>query len=515
MTDIVCVASADGTLRFLNRAGRDLLGHGDTDAAIIGTLFPTHSAAARALLLDEVIPAAMRTGQATSDTALQSVDGRIFPASQTVVVSPGDQSTPLTLTIVIRNVGIARHASTRMAESQRLFEMIARGSPDLIFLYDPEEQRVVWMNRCVHAFLGGTERDARTLNRRELQRLVHREDRDTLRVCGAHMAAAYGDSDLITAQFRIRTPSGSWRWVHIRANVFSRRETGAPLLLLGITTDVTADRKEVQRLVTTRDTALQSARTAYAFVDDLTRSCQDSLYAVVGLASELRDNREGRLSPRELDRLDRLTAHATSLLATVSDVREYEQVESGGIVVSQALVDIPALLADTVGTLAPHADRAGIVVTIHVPAQEITPVLTDALRLRQALSQLIATAVTHGTGGDLSVTLRCADDGVTPLVIEVRIDGAPSIAAATGGIFTPFRTVAHPSRTDRQPATDRFGLALAQALCQASGCSLQHLVTGHAAIFHIALPVPSQAARLAAAFAPPPAHPTGRRANAC
>jgi len=516
MADIVCITTADGTLRFVNRAGRELLGYGDADPAIIGTLFPTHSAAARELLLDEVIPAAMRNGQATSDTALLSADGRIFPASQTVVVGAGDDTTPLTLTIVVRNVGLERQASTRMAESQRLFEMIARGSPDLIYLYDPHEQRIVWMNRCVHAFLGGAERDARTLDKREMRRLVHRDDRDALRDGGARMSAAYGDSDLLTAQFRIRTPGGSWRWVHTRANVFSRRETGAPLLLLGITSDVTADRKEVDRLVAMRDTANQSSRTAHAFVDDLTASCQDALYAVVGLAAELRDNREGRLNPRELDRLDRLTAHATALLATVSDVREYEQLESGGVAVTQTLVDVPALLADTIGSLAPHADRAGIAVTLEVPTQEIAPVLTDAARLRQALSQIIAAAVAHGTGDDISIALRCDADQTTPLAIEVRV-AAPALAGSRVGIFTPFRTAGHTKRGGQRPPSSRFGLALAQALCQTIGGSLQHVVAGQASVFRLALPVRSRAARLAAAY-PTPSAGRGEdaaQANAC
>ena len=70
LTDIVCVTSSDGTLRFLNRAGRELLGDAGEDDALVGSLLPTHTPAARQLLLDHVIPAALRDGSCTCDTAL-------------------------------------------------------------------------------------------------------------------------------------------------------------------------------------------------------------------------------------------------------------------------------------------------------------------------------------------------------------------------------------------------------------------------------------------------------------
>jgi len=44
-------------------AGRDLLGHGDQKDSLIGCIFPTHTIAARALLLDEVLPTTIRNGR--------------------------------------------------------------------------------------------------------------------------------------------------------------------------------------------------------------------------------------------------------------------------------------------------------------------------------------------------------------------------------------------------------------------------------------------------------------------
>jgi hypothetical protein len=56
------------------------------------------------------------------------------------------------------------------------------------------------MNRCAHAFLGGDERDARTLSPREIARLVHRDDLIQFRAGAARIAAAYGDSDTVSSE---------------------------------------------------------------------------------------------------------------------------------------------------------------------------------------------------------------------------------------------------------------------------------------------------------------------------
>ena len=510
LSDIVCVTTVDGTLRFLNRAGRDLLGYGDDDTALIGALFPAHTPAARLLLLDEVLPTALRRGSVTCDTALQTADGRVFPASQTVVVTCVGGA-PHSLTIVIRDVSIERQSAARLGESQRLFEMITRSSPDLICLYDPQDERIVWMNRCPHAFLGGSERDARTLDSREIHQLVHPDDRAHFRATGSLMAAAYSDTDVLGAELRVCTDGGTWRWIHTRACVFSRRETGAPLLLLGVATDISARKKSEHRLEVARDAAEHASRVKNEFLSNISHQFRAAMHDMIGTASDVHADRERRLTARELEQLGDMIQRATQLLGTVSDLHDYLRIEAGEMPVRQELVDARALIRETVSAFAERAARLRTAITVSLP-ETAAAILTDPQRLRQALSHLIANALDVSGDGCVAVTLQVDDARGQPVAIDVQDSSAGIAESLQDSVFYPFRIPTHPTTsTARATGNTGLGLSVARAICEMVGCSLSLAQSSGipGSTFRITLPLVSQAAALAAQYVVSPDNPGG------
>lgn len=378
VSDLVCVTTTAGTLRFLNRAARDLLGLVD-DAELAGTPFPMHTFAARELLVSEVVPAAIARGRTTSDTALQSSDGRVFPASQTLVHTPATDADDATITIVIRQLNLERMTAARLTDSHRLFETIARQSPDLTFLYDPADGRVLWTNRCPHSFLGAPEREARMLSQRELRRLIHPQDRATLTEGAERMAGAYGNSDTVQCEARMRSGGGAWHWVLVRVSVFSRRESGAPSLLLGLATDITARKRNEQRLIDSRDDAERAV---------------DEAHGVLSLiAQEVR-----LLAAGHADQ----PAHTARWAALADDVAVLAHPE-GDQPAMMELLDLTALVAH----VAAHARRDGPL-AVTLPATPIT-VSTAGDRFTQLLARLVRHARAGARNGTLAIAARVAD----------------------------------------------------------------------------------------------------------
>lgn len=505
LSDVICITAADGTLRYLNRAGRDLLGYVDVESSLLGCLFPAHTPAARELLFDEVVPTAIRLGSTTCDTALQTADGRVFPARQTVIATPAIDGHPGTLTIVIRDVSIERHAAVRLGESQRLFEMIARSSPDLMYLYDTIDERIIWTNRCPHAFLGGAERDARTLNRTEMHRLVHREDRAQFRATAARMAAAYGDSDVLSSEMRMRTPGGTWRWLHTRASVFSRRETGAPLLLLGIATDITSRKQVELRMLAERNAANAANEARAEFVARMTDEFRGSLHAMIGLAAEVRVDRDRRLTARERDHLDLVMAQGIRLLETVSDLHDFSAIETGDLLIEQTLVDVRDVIRDTVASFADHPGLADTPIEVALP-DPVAPLLIDAVRLRQVLTHLLANALACTRDGWINVELVLDGDGRTPVAIEVEDSGPGIDEGHQLSLFSPFDPNARRAESGAEARSGTgLRLACARALCETIGGSLALVYSepNAGSTFRITLPASSRAARLAGGFPVP------------
>lgn len=499
LSDVVCITTSDGTLRFLNRAGRELLGYVDDDSAVLGCLFPAHTPAARALLLDEVVPAALRHGSATCDTALQTADGRVFPASQTVIATLTDEGLPASLTIVIRDVSIERQAAARLGDSQRLFEMITRSSPDLIYLYDPIDERIVWMNRCPHAFLGGAERDARTLSRREMHELVHPDDRAGFVDATARMAATYDDDDVLAHEMRVRTEGGEWHWLQTRASAFSRRETGAPLLLLGVATDVSARKLAELHLIAARDTAQRESHDKNEFLLRISAEFRVTLQAIIASATDVHADRDRRLTARERDLAWEMITAATRMLGTVSDLHDLTCIENGEMPVHQALADARCVILDSVAAFADHPAIARMPIVADLP-EVAAPILTDPLRLRQALSLVIANVLSSSADGRVTVSLRLAGEDQRPVAIDVHDSRAASDESSDKAVFDPFASpVTRATSSIQQNRGTGLGLALARSTCEMLGGSLTLASDGSQAgsTFRISLPTSSRAAFLA------------------
>lgn len=81
-------------------------------------------------------------------------------------------------------------------------------------------------------------------NFNEWSSLIHPDDRSTAM---AHIQrSVQGEIPVFTSEHRIRCKDGSYKWVHERGKIVSRRKDGHPLRVLGIQTDIT-ERKHLER----------------------------------------------------------------------------------------------------------------------------------------------------------------------------------------------------------------------------------------------------------------------------
>jgi signal transduction histidine kinase len=141
--------------------------------------------------------------------------------------------------------------------------------------------------------------------------------------------------------------------------------------------------------------------------------------------------------------------------------------DGGRLPVRRGLIDLSALLRDTVTTFAARASDAGVVLT--TIADDGISAEVDGARLRQAIGNLVDNAVRHTPrGGAVRVELRRAAGGVA---IEVADDGPGFDPAFVAHAFEPF------SRADaarsRGPGGAGLGLAIVRAVAEAHGGSIR------------------------------------------
>jgi diguanylate cyclase (GGDEF)-like protein/PAS domain S-box-containing protein len=147
-----------------------------------------------------------------------------------------------------RDVTEQRHAERALAEAKERLELAMGGGNLAAWDYDLEGD-AVYLGMGWAAFLGrapvaGVSRGADLLD------LVHREDRGAL--IRSFFAALKEQAPALAAEFRVRTQSGGWRWLHATGRITERDTAGRATRMSGTVSDID-ERKRIDERV--RETA--------------------------------------------------------------------------------------------------------------------------------------------------------------------------------------------------------------------------------------------------------------------
>jgi PAS domain S-box-containing protein len=140
-----------------------------------------------------------------------------------------------------------RQAEQALASSQRFLQRVIDATPHVVFVCDFPAQRVLYINRQVNSVLGYTPQQMQELGTEVLKKITPADEAGRVDEVIARLAAA-SDDEMVEYALRVRSASGSWRWLHFRDVVFSRGADGSVAQVLGVAEDVTDRRHGEERL---------------------------------------------------------------------------------------------------------------------------------------------------------------------------------------------------------------------------------------------------------------------------
>ncbi|MFA6469495.1 MAG: response regulator [Bacteroidota bacterium] len=159
-----------------------------------------------------------------TDYILKNNLKRLPSAIQRALIEAEEQSQLKTLEIELR-------------EREQFITKVTEMSPNIIFVYDLRNDKVVWVNGAMRQILGY---EPEKLLRLELfvQQLMHQEDYLKF---AAHIMwkVPVSNGEIIDFSARLKNSSGEWRWLHSRCAVFSTDADGKPLQTIWISEDIT------------------------------------------------------------------------------------------------------------------------------------------------------------------------------------------------------------------------------------------------------------------------------------
>jgi PAS domain S-box-containing protein len=145
------------------------------------------------------------------------------------------------------NITEHKNALEALKASQHFVESISDSSPNILYIYDLEEQRNVYTNREITTVLGYPQTEIQQMKPLDIRKLIHPQDRIKLKDRLDKFATAK-DGEIFEFEFRVKQANGEWFWLYSRETVFSRNADGKVKQILCVATDITQRKADEDKL---------------------------------------------------------------------------------------------------------------------------------------------------------------------------------------------------------------------------------------------------------------------------
>lgn len=124
-----------------------------------------------------------------------------------------------------------------LLESKRFIQQITDSAPNILYLFDIEQEKLIYVNKALHSILGYTNDFFAENGVDKFLCLIHPEDRE-LRIASIKELENSKNDQTVETEFRVKDKDGNWRWLYSRETVFSTNSKGSVTQILGTAEDV-------------------------------------------------------------------------------------------------------------------------------------------------------------------------------------------------------------------------------------------------------------------------------------
>jgi len=310
------------------------------------------------------------------------------------------------------------------------------------------------------------------------------------------LAALAQDVRGFSADWTWQRPSGGSRRVNVAASPW-RDVRGELLGYLLVAVDVTEREAAMRALDRARIDLERTNTLKTSFLSNVSHEIRTPMTSILGCADLLLEEGAPEVERAEFARTIR--RNGEHLLEVLNDILDITRIEAGRLRIERIEVKLGEVLDEVSTLMAARAKARGLAFTIRRETEDDPAVLTDPLRIRQVLVNLIGNAIKFTERGSVTVDLRTRIEGDTLcadfIVRDTGIGISPEQAAS---LFVDFAQ-ATPSTARRHGGTG-LGLAISQRLAHLlDGSIALHSELGSGSAFTFSMRAPLATSAIAVA----------------
>ena len=295
----------------------------------------------------------------------------------------------------------------------------------------------------------------------------------------AFAKALQGHQTAFEAKY-LRPDGETITWEVVLSPVLDRH--GQARRVVEIATDITDRRCAEDKLRRARKAAEAATQAKTEFLANMSHEIRTPMTAILGYADLMLEENIGRATQKHVEVIKRNGRH---LMGLINDILDLSKIETGRMQIEPARCSPRELVAEIASLMRAQADAKNLKLETELAGPLPETVLTDPLRLRQVLVNLVGNAIKFTDQGEVRIAVRLACDGGSPrLRFDVTDTGIGMSEEQIGKLFQPFSQVDNSST--RKFGGTGLGLCISKRLTEALGGDIEvHSVPGKGSAFSV------------------------------
>jgi PAS domain S-box-containing protein len=475
--DFVGFADARDThVLYINKAGRLMTGLAPDEDVTKLKIADVHPEWANRMLVETILPTARRDGVWTGECAFLHRDGHEIPVLMALLAHKTSSGEVEVFSTISRDITERK----RMEHELRRLAVIAEQAAEGIAVADLDGN-LQFVNHAwarMHGYESGAE------------------------LVGKHLRVFHTDEQMKTevAPFNAAVKRQGHNWAevgHVRRDgttfptqmsvIVLRDEQGEPYGMAGFTEDITERKRAEEAIRQSKAEAEQANAAKSRFLANMSHEIRTPMTAILGFAELLDNSIEGCVTCPDLqtcptreqnkESIRVIRRNGEHLLELIGDILDLSKVEAGKMQVERIACSPVQVVEEVVSFMRVRAVEKGLSLDARYEFPLPETILSDPVRVRQVLINLVSNAVKFCSHGGVEIVVRFITDvqaGRALTAFDVKDTGIGMTPDEIGRLFQPFAQA--DSSTTRQHGGTGLGLAISKRLAEALGGDI-HVVS--------------------------------------